>query len=125
MLYHTEIVFTSSGGTGCIYSTLFDAHIIVCSAVSITSIVFPYKIRTISYMHIFSIVGRLYHINRKLYMHINSIFSRMYHINSQFFVYAFAPSRVLLFYSFHHSNVKCSDNLKLCHLFTITKILSL
>jgi uncharacterized membrane protein len=64
------------------------------SSVSITSNVFPYKTRTISYMHIFSIFGRLYHINCKTDMHIFSIFGRMYLINSQFFVYAFASSRV-------------------------------
>jgi hypothetical protein len=46
-------------------------------------------------MHIFSIFGRLYHINSETDMHIFSIFGRMYHINSQIFVYAFAPSRVL------------------------------
>jgi len=32
---------------GCIYSTFFDAHIRLFSAVRITSIVFPYKTRTI------------------------------------------------------------------------------
>jgi len=47
-------------------------------------------------MHIFSIFGRLYHINRKLDMHIFLIFSRMYHINSQFFINAFAPGRVYI-----------------------------
>jgi hypothetical protein len=77
------------------------------SAVSITTIVFPYKTRTISYMHIFSIFGRLYHINRKLDMHIFSIFSRKYHINSHVFVFAFAPSRVLCNLCYH-SNVMCS-----------------
>ena len=34
-------------------------------------------------MHIFSIFGRLYHINSDTDMHIFSIFGRMYHINSQ------------------------------------------
>jgi len=83
------------------------------SGVSIISIVSPYKTRTISYMHIFSIFGRLYHINSEINVHIFSIFGRLYHINSetdmhifsclgrlyhinsQIFVYAFAPGRVL------------------------------
>jgi len=46
-------------------------------------------------MHIFSIFGRLYHINSEINMHIFSCLGRLYHINSQIFVYAFAPSRVL------------------------------
>jgi len=58
-------------------------------------------------VHIFSIFGRLYHINRKLDMHIFSILSRMYHINSHVFVFAFAHSRVLCNLCYH-SNVMCS-----------------
>ena len=72
---------------------------------------FHTKTRTTSYMHIFSILsrlyhinseidmhifGRLYHINSETDMHIFSCLGRLYHINSQIFVYAFAPSRVLL-----------------------------
>ncbi len=54
-----------------------------------------YHINSEINMHIFSILGRLYHINSETDMHIFSIFGRMYHINSQNIVYAFAPSRVL------------------------------
>ena len=54
-----------------------------------------YHINSEINMHIFSIFGRLYHINSETDMHIFSIFGRMYHINSQKNVYAFAPSRVL------------------------------
>ena len=57
---------------------------------------FHTKTRTISYMHIFSIFGRLYHINSETDMHIFSIFSRKYHINRHIFVYAFAPGRVYI-----------------------------
>ena len=85
----------SSGGTGC---TLFDAHIKLIFSRQyyfITSIVVPYKTRTISYMHIFSIFGRLYHFNSETDMHIFLIFSRKYQINWHIHVYAFAPGRVL------------------------------
>jgi len=83
--YYTEGVFMSPGGTGCINSTLFDAHIQWhwFSAVSVTSIVSPYKNTYNSYMHIFSIFGSLYHINSEIDMHILSIFGRLYHINSE------------------------------------------
>ena len=57
---------------------------------------FHTKTRTISYMHIFSIFGRLYHINSETDMHIFSCLGRLYHINSQIFVYAFAPGRVYI-----------------------------
>ena len=42
------------------------------------------------------VFGRLYHINSETDMHLFSIFSRKYHINRHIFVYAFAPSRVLI-----------------------------
>ena len=45
---------------------------------------FHTKTRTISYMHIFSIFGRLYRINSEINMHIFSIFGCLYHINSHF-----------------------------------------
>ena len=46
-------------------------------------------------MHIFSIFGRMYHINSETDMHIFSCLRCLYNINSQIYVYAFAPSRVL------------------------------
>jgi len=66
-LYYTEGVFMSPGWACCQFN-----------------------------VHIFSVFCRLYHINSETDMHIFSIFSRVYHINSQIFVYAFAPSRVLI-----------------------------
>ncbi len=109
----------SPGGTGCIYSTLFDVHIRLIFSrqyhINYTEGVFMssgwawcqfnvhifsifgrlYHINSETDMHIFSIFGRLYHINSETDMHIFSIFGRLYHINSQNIVYAFAPSRVL------------------------------
>ena len=89
--YYTEGVFTSSGGTGCIYSKHFYVQPSVSHQLS-----FHTKTRTISYMHIFLIFGRLYHIYSETDMHIFSCFGRLNHINSQIFVYAFAPGRVYI-----------------------------
>ena len=58
-------------------------------------------------MHIFSIFGRLYHINSEIDMHIFSVFSRKYHINRYIFAYAFARGRVYLFISLCSMEDKC------------------
>ena len=50
-----------------------------------------------SYMHIFSIFGRLYHINSQTDMHIFYVFGHKYHINRHIFAYAFAPGRVFIY----------------------------
>jgi hypothetical protein len=50
---------------------------------------------------------RFLDINSETDMHIFSIFGRMYHINSQFFVYAFAPSRVLFDVSLFSQRKDC------------------
>jgi hypothetical protein len=66
---------------------------------------FHTKTRTISYMHIFSIFGRLYHINCETNMHIFSCLGRLYHINSQIYVYAFAPGRVYINALIYHQSI--------------------